>query len=166
VEELGSWIRSENEDLRYFSGTGTYTQALKLNKELFRKGQRLYLDLGRVEVIADVKLNDQDLGILWKPPYRIDITDVARAGKNRIEISVTNLWPNRLIGDAAKPIENVYGKFGNIVELPSWYREGKKMPAGERSTFTTWNHYSGKEALLESGLLGPVRIFTSRIIAL
>jgi hypothetical protein len=65
MEELGSWIDSENQDLRYFSGTGTYRNGFELNENMFGQDRWLYLDLGRVEVIAAVKVNDQDLGILW-----------------------------------------------------------------------------------------------------
>ena len=131
---------------------------------MFQENQRIYLDLGRVEVLAEVIINGKNMGILWKPPYRLDITDFAKPDKNTIEIAVTNLWPNRLIGDAVKASDVVYGTAGNIKELPQWYKDGKDMPKSERSTFTTWKHFSGDEALLESGLMGPVKILTSKRI--
>jgi hypothetical protein len=164
MKKLISWIDSDNKDLRHFSGTGTYSQTFDLNKSMFKEDQRIYLDLGRVEVMAEVKINGKNMGILWKPPYRLDITDFVKPAKNTIEIAVTNLWPNRLIGDAVKATDLVYGPDGNIKELPQWYRDGKDMPQGERSTFTTWKHFNGNEALLESGLMGSVKILTSKII--
>lgn len=164
MKKLISWIDSDNKDLRHFSGTGTYSQTFNLNKSMFQENQRIYLDLGRVEIMAEVIINGKNMGILWKPPYRLDITDFAKPDKNTIEIAVTNLWPNRLIGDAVKASDVVYGTAGNIKELPQWYKDGKDMPKSERSTFTTWKHFSGDEALLESGLMGPVKILTSKRI--
>ncbi|HLP26809.1 MAG TPA: hypothetical protein VK477_14100, partial [Acidobacteriota bacterium] len=103
---------------------------------------------------------------VWKEPYRLDVTDLVRAGANTLEIAVTNLWTNRLIGDEFLPVENEYGirdEQGNdphgIVRLPAWYREGKPKPPGGRVTFSAWNFYDKHEPLVASGLLGPVRLF-------
>jgi len=70
---------------------------------LLKGNRRLYLDLGRVEIMADVKVNGQRFPRLWKPPYRLEVTAAARAGQNLIEVAVVNLWPNRLIGDEQLP---------------------------------------------------------------
>ncbi|GAB4035323.1 glycosyl hydrolase [Spirosoma jeollabukense] len=151
--------------VKHFSGTATYTKTFTVPTR--STGKRLFLDLGRVEVIAVVTINGNDLGTLWKRPYQIDITDVVKTGTNILEIKVTNLWPNRLIGDEYLPDPDKYtpgggaGGFaslsnGAIVELPAWYKEGKPKPADGRVTFTTWKHYNKDSPLLDSGLIGPV----------
>ncbi|GAB4042834.1 glycosyl hydrolase [Spirosoma litoris] len=153
--------------VKYFSGTATYAKTLTIPATAKGKGKQLFLDLGQVEVIANVVVNGKDLGTLWKRPYRIDITDAVNVGANKLEIKVTNLWPNRLIGDEQLPDPDKFtpgggaGGFaslsnGAIVELPSWYKEGKPKPANGRVTFTTWKHYNKDSPLLESGLIGPV----------
>jgi hypothetical protein len=103
------------------------------------KGQRLYLDLGQVGVIARIKLNGKDLGIAWTTPYRLNITNAVRQGPNTLEVDVVNLWTNRLIGD-------------------------QLLPEDKRYTHATWNPYTPanwtawtKNAKPQpSGLLGPV----------
>jgi hypothetical protein len=91
------------------------------------------LELGEVKNLAEVSLNGRDLGVLWKPPFSVDITDAVQPGQNLLEVRVTNLWPNRLIGD-------------------------QHLPENERHTWTTWSPYTADSPLLPSGLLGPVRI--------
>jgi hypothetical protein len=147
--------------VKYFSGTATYTKRFNVSANATAGGKRLFLDLGRVEVIAEIKLNGKDLGIVWKPPYRVDITDAVRAGSNDLEVKVTNLWPNRLIGDEQLPPENEYGPNGGILKIPDWYTQGKPKPPGGRVTFTTWKHFDKDSPLLESGLIGPVRLRTA-----
>jgi hypothetical protein len=172
LPELMSLHKHSEAGLRYFSGTATYTKRFSVAANATAGGRRLYLDLGWVEVIAEVRLNGRDLGTLWKAPYRVDVTDAVRVGNNDLEIRVTNLWPNRLIGDEQLPPENEYTSggpdgglsflsIGEIKRLPDWYVEGKPKPPGGRVTFTTWKHYSKDDALLESGLIGPVRLRTA-----
>lgn len=118
----------------------------------------MYLDLGEVQVIAGVKLNGRDLGVLWKPPHRIDITDAAGPGSNALELVVVNLWPNRLIGDANRPEDCEWeATFGGqrLIKWPSWLLEGKPSPTG-RFTFATWKVWAKDAPLKRSGLLGPV----------
>jgi hypothetical protein len=159
LPELVSLHRHSQDGVKYFSGTATY--AKRFNVIAKENGMRLYLDLGRVEVIAAVRLNGKDLGILWKPPYRLDITDAVRSGDNDLEIRVTNLWVNRLIGDEQQPAENEYGPDGGIRKMPDWYTQGKPKPAGGRITFAAWKHFDKDSPLLESGLIGPVRLRTA-----
>jgi hypothetical protein len=120
------------------------------------------LDLGKVQVIAEVKVNGQDLGILWKPPFRVDITREVKPGENQLQVEVVNLWPNRLIGDEqlAEDCEwRTHGAdYGDpLLKWPAWLLEGKPSPAG-RLSFATWKHWNKDSPLLESGLLGPVTI--------
>jgi hypothetical protein len=157
--------------IKYFSGTATYVNTFNLvNPDV--QGKRFFLDLGRVEVIAEVSINGKPVGLLWKPPFYADITSAIVAGVNTVQVKVTNLWPNRLIGDEHLAEENDYdtssnpGKFtvlyaGGIKKLPAWYTAGQPKPKGGRITFTTWKHYSKQSPLLESGLLGPVQILSA-----
>lgn len=151
--------------VKYFAGTATYTHTLDVPTDWLTAGRRVVLDLGRVEVIAEVWLNGRQAGAGWKEPYRVDITDAVRAGANQLEVRVATLWPNRLIGDELLPVENAYGlrdEQGNdphgIVKLPDWYKDGKPKPPGGRVTFSAWNFYDRDEPLVAAGLLGPVRL--------
>ena len=108
---------------------------MEADAALLRRGRCVYLDLGAVQVVAEVSLNGQPLGTLWTPPWRVEATQALKAGANALEIRVTNLWPNRLIADAALPKE-------------------------KRFTETNLNHYKPDAPLLPSGLLGPVRWLT------
>jgi hypothetical protein len=162
LPELISLHRHADAGVRYFSGTATYAKALTIPAEALRPGKRLYLDLGRVEVIAKVHVNGRSIGVAWKPPYRLDISEAAQPGSNRLEIEVTNLWPNRLIGDEYLPEENEYSTkgtnikdIGQIKEMPGWFLRNEPKP-GARVTFSTWRHYRKDSPLVESGLLGPV----------
>ncbi len=165
LPSLISLHKHENEGVRYFSGTALYKTEFTFNK--MPAEQHLYLDLGSVEVIAEVSLNGEDLGVLWKRPYSVDITRAVRMGTNQLAIKVTNLWPNRLIGDEQIPDQNKFSPGagssgieslfnGGILELPQWYVNGRPKPDNGRITFTTWKHYHKDSPLLESGLIGPV----------
>jgi len=167
LEQLASLHRHPQDSVRYFSGAATYSKRIILDAGARADGKRVFLDLGRVEVIAEVKVNGRDLGILWKAPYLVDITDSVHDGDNDLDIRVTNLWPNRLIGDEHLPPENEYGAATvsgaggggmAIRQVPDWYTQGKPKPLGGRVTFATWKHFDKDSPLLESGLLGPVRL--------
>jgi hypothetical protein len=147
-------------NVRHFSGTVVYKKTIRVSVDEIGGTRRLFLDLGRVDVLARVQVNRQDLGVLWKPPYRVDVSRCVHPGRNDLEIAVTNLWPNRLIGDEHLPVENEYDIHGPIVRLPDWYRNGKAKP-GARVTFSVWHHYSQDDPLLASGLSGPVRLLTA-----
>jgi len=169
LERLISWTDHPNPGVKYFSGTAAYHRQFTLPAGLAARDRGLYLDLGRVAVIAEVKLNGHDLGILWKPPFRVEITEALRAGANDLEISVVNLWPNRLIGDDLLPPDADWSKsfapgvpvpstHGAILERwPQWLLDGKPSPTGH-VTFTSWKLWFKDDPLMESGLLGPVCI--------
>ncbi len=140
LETLTSWSVNPDEGVRHFSGTATYNKVIDIPADRLASGRALWLDLGTVKEVAEVTVNGKDVGILWKPPFRADITRVAHAGGNQIEIRITNLWPNRLIGDSALPVE-------------------------KRLTFTTFQPFKPTDRLLESGLLGPVTLLTTQIVA-
>ena len=124
----------------------------------------MHLNLGDVQVIAEVKLNGQDLGILWKPPFRLDVTKIARPGPNDLEVRVTNLWPNRLIGDEQYPDDcspTANGPRGGIRAWPEWLLRGQARPEPRRLTFAALKHWNKDDSLLPSGLLGPVAVQTA-----
>jgi len=154
-DELSDWKDHEREDIRHFSGTAAYTKTLKIAKSWLAGSKRITLDLGQVEIAAEVTINGKAVGILWKPPFEIDVTDQVRPGKNKLEIKITNLWTNRLIGDES--LERTDGYQLNA-KMPDWYVNNEPMPAGPRSTFCTFDFYDKDRTLLPSGLLGPVRL--------
>ncbi|MEJ7683257.1 MAG: glycosylhydrolase-like jelly roll fold domain-containing protein [Segetibacter sp.] len=132
LDKLMSLHNHQEDGVKFFSGTATYTKQFNIPAAALAANKRLFLDLGRVEVLAEVKVNGKSLGIVWKPPYRVDITESAKPGNNFVEIAVTNLWPNRLIGDEKLPEEAEYVSGGNAVrfsvlsngaikKLPDWY---------------------------------------------
>jgi hypothetical protein len=155
-ERLQSWPENSETGIKYFSGTATYIKEFEIPAEPVSSNRELWLDLGVVKNLAEVSLNGTPLGILWKPPFRIDVTGTAKPGKNRLEIKVTNLWPNRLIGDEQLPPDCEW-KGKQLKGWPQWLLEGKQSPTG-RLTFTTWHHWKKEDALLESGLMGPVTL--------
>ena len=189
---LVSWTESENLDIRYFSGTATYKYKIEDLKCNINKStgtvptasagtvpMRFVLDLGMVKDIAEVTVNGRAYPALWCPPYRMDITDAivlkdtSAVGSSStsciaiphlsIEIKVTNLWPNRLIGDARLPDDCEWDDGSNskgfpLVKFwPDWFKAGRKSPTG-RHAFSTCRFWSGDEPLRPSGLLGPVTI--------
>ena len=168
LERLVSWTEHSQAGVRYFSGTATYRRQFDVPARMLAKDRALYLDLGRVAVIAQPRLNGRDLGILWKPPFRVDVTDILRAGANELLVSVVNLWPNRLIGDDHLPPDCEWEPqhWGEVLRrYPAWLLENKPSPTG-RVTFTTWKHWTKDDPLMESGLLGPVRIIAkARLVA-
>ncbi|MBN2578370.1 MAG: alpha-L-rhamnosidase N-terminal domain-containing protein, partial [Pirellulales bacterium] len=102
-DELISWSEHPDQGVKYYSGPATYVKTFTLPEEQIAKDRRFLLDLGKVEVMAEVKLNGKDLGILWKAPYRVDVTEALRPGENTLEVKVVNLWINRMIGDEFLP---------------------------------------------------------------
>lgn len=126
---LQDWAQHTDKRIKYFSGKATYTKTFKYNGT---KGQSVYLDLGVVKNIAEVTLNGKNLGVVWTAPWHLDISSALKAGENILNIEVINLWPNRLIGDAA-------------------------LPEAQRITNTNIV-FKKDEPLLPSGLLGPVVI--------
>jgi hypothetical protein len=133
-DALSSWTKSPDAGVKYFSGTATYTHDIEAPADAFRPGRRIELDLGAVKEIAEVLVNGERVGdALWKPPYRADITEALMRGTNRIEVRVTNLWPNRMIGDLQPGVTQTY-------------------------TFTDFRPFTKDSPLLESGLLGPVKL--------
>jgi len=143
-DKLSDWSQHSDVGVKFFSGLATYRNRFDwrpAQSSITNRQSQIFLDLGRVEVMARVKLNGQEVGTVWKAPYRVDITGALRPGENRLEIEVANLWPNRLIGDAG-------------------------LPRDQRVAWTTWNPFTKDAPLLPSGLLGPVQLQTVQTINL
>jgi hypothetical protein len=157
LDHLISWSEHSEPGVKHFSGTAAYLKKFDIPATLLGAERRLWLDLGKVAVMAEVKLNGQDLGILWKPPFRVDITDAAKSGENALEIKVVNLWINRQIGDEQLPEDSDRNPNGTLKSWPEWLAQGKPSPTG-RFTFTSWRLWKKNDPLVESGLLGPVTI--------
>jgi hypothetical protein len=167
--ELTSWSDHSDPGVRHFSGEATYYKKIQIKAELLKTDRLLFLDLGEVEVIAIVKLNGKDMGILWKKPFRIEITGAVNEGENLLELTVVNLWPNRLIGDEYLPEDCSWidgtsmgppmGVQKSLKEYPQWFLDNKLSPTG-RFTFSIIKVWSKDDALRKSGLLGPVVLHT------
>ena len=141
LHRLSSWTEQANDDVKYYSGTATYTTDFNIPKAMVGPDKRLSLELGDVHDLVEVWLNDQHVGVLWKPPFSIDITHAARTANNKLRLEVTNTWRNRLIGDYGK--EPADRKTFVVPPL----RLGKQWLPGGPGT-----------VLSPAGLLGPVLV--------
>lgn len=173
--DVGSWSENKDPGIRYFSGTATYARDFEIPKNRIGPELEHYLDLGKVKNLAEVFVNGQSAGILWKPPFRVNVTRLLEAGKNRVEIKVTNLWVNRMVGDEQHPDDcqwkQVLGQdklpAGSVItSIPDWVWTGGARPEKERHTFAIWKFYDRDTPLLESGLMGPVQLDTVRRVEL
>lgn len=154
-KQLDDWSKRPEEGIRDYSGTAIYQTVF--NSPQTSSGRRTILDLGKVAVMARVQLNGKDLGILWKPPYRVDVTDTLKPGENTLKVAVVNLWINRLIGDASKPDDSNRDDKGSLQSWPDWVLSGGAPPSG-RLSFVTIPLWKPEEERVPSGLLGPVII--------
>jgi len=136
LDKLISWPDHPDAGIKYFSGIGTYVKTVHAPDAWFDAGTRLWLDLGDVKNLAEVTLNGHPLGVVWKAPYRVEITGALKPGDNALEVRVINAWVNRMIGD--------------------------RQPGGAKITFTRPEFYKTDSPLLPSGLLGPVQVVQLR----
>ncbi len=132
---LASLTDNADPGVKYFSGTAAYNNTFEVST--VTKNASYILDLGEVKNIAEVIVNGKNVGTVWKKPFRIDIAEALKPGKNTMQINVTNLWVNRLIGDAQAGVTS-------------------------KITFTTMPFYQADSPLLPSGLLGPVRLLEAK----
>ncbi|RIV84131.1 hypothetical protein D2V17_11975 [Aurantiacibacter xanthus] len=131
-EILTDWSENADPRIRYFSGAATYRADIDIDADMLESGTRLYLDLGEVNELATVFIDGREVGTAWKSPYRIDLTGQVTAGQHHLELKVTNLWVNRLIGD--------------------------KQEGASPLAFAPQSPYTAESPLRSSGLLGPVRL--------
>jgi len=130
-DTLKSWTLRPEPGIRYYSGTAVYRKSFELPSGVNAKS--LWIDLGNLRELAEVKVNGRRCGIVWAPPFRVDISQAIKPGKNAIEIEIVNFWPNRVIGDASLPKE-------------------------KRFTKTNIRKLTPETNLMESGLMGPVQL--------
>ena len=152
-DKLDDWSKRTEDGIKYYSGTANYQT--KFVYKPTSASTKTWLDLGKVAVMAEVKLNGKDLGILWKEPYRVDVTGALRSGENHLEVKVVNLLINRQIGDEQLPEDSPRNPGGTLKGWPQWVQEGKPSPTG-RFTFGSHRLWKKDDPLVESGLLGPV----------
>lgn len=126
------WSLSNNDSVKYYSGTAVYNRTFQFAGKPFNK---LYLDLGKVANMAEVYVNGINCGTAWTFPYRVNISKAVKPGENKLVIRVTNTWANRLMGDHA-------------------------LPENKRITWTNAPYRLDGRSLLPAGLLGPVRLLT------
>jgi len=143
MPELTSWTASSDPGVKYFSGTATYSKELRAPAVWFHPAQRIFLVLDQVRDLAEVDVNGKSLGMVWAPPYRVDVTSALKPGVNRIEIRVTNEWTNRIVGDRLGPPEKRV--------LPD---AGPALRGG--------GAFFGPREPAESGLLGSVKLLVER----
>jgi hypothetical protein len=159
LDKLIPWNESTIEGVKYFSGTAKYQTSFAYSPG----NGSTWLDLGKVKNFAEVELNGHAFETIWKAPFRLDVSKYIKSGNNSLVIKVTNLWPNRLIGDEQYPAQAKYNG-GPIAEWPDWILDGKPRPASKRIAFTTWKFYNQDSPLLDSGLIGPVRLITVKSV--
>ncbi len=172
LAQLASWTENPDAGVRHFSGTAIYAKELELPPDAFRPRRAVTLDLGEVKNVAEVWMNGERCGgVLWKPPFRADVTRAIQPGKNRLEIHITNLWPNRMIGDEQEPDDAEWGEpfvypyapgkpvVGRMLaRVPSWQTESTPRPSSGRRTVVSFKFFTKDSPLLPSGLLGPVKL--------
>lgn len=132
---LVSWTTRPEPGIKYYSGTAVYRKTF--TAPALPAGREVWLDLGQVDELAEVKVNGQSCGIVWTPPFRVRLTPALHSGANQLEVAVVNFWPNRIIGDAA-------------------------LPPAQRRTRTNIRKLTTQTSLMDSGLLGPVRLLTPK----
>ncbi|MCE5346051.1 MAG: glycoside hydrolase family 2 [Bacteroidales bacterium] len=130
-ETLQDWSASNNDSIKYYSGTAFYKTTFTLYQ--INEKNKLFANLGSVKSMAKVKLNGKELGGIWTAPWTIDISSAVKSGENTLEVEVVNTWVNRLTGDS-------------------------KLDKEKRGTWCTVNPFSPGNPLQSSGLMGPVKI--------
>ncbi|MDO5581764.1 MAG: glycosyl hydrolase [Planctomycetia bacterium] len=148
---LISWTDRPEFGIKYFSGSAVYRKTVSVSAQDAKGQNHFVLDLGEVKNLARVSVNGKDLGVLWTPPFAMDITTAIKPGENRIEIKVVNLWVNRMIGDEFHPT-------ANQTEKPDWVMKGLPNSGDGRYTWASWKGWTKEDQPLESGLLGPVSL--------
>lgn len=130
-DSLMDWTNRTEPGIKFYSGTAAYEKTFDFAGG--RGASRIYLDLGNVHELAEVKVNGRSCGVTWCPPFRVDVTDALKSGKNKLQVEVVNFWPNRIIGDAS-------------------------LPPAQRFTRTNIRKLAADTPLEPAGLLGPVQL--------
>lgn len=174
TDTLFDWKRSADKDIRYFSGSATYTATFRCDKrqlKAMKASGGVWLNLGDVRNLAEAKVNGRAFPLMWKAPFGCNVLSALHAGDNKLEVVVTNLWPNRMIGDEQEPddvewtdpLRYDYAPGNPVVgcfmkTVPQWLRDGKPRPSKGRKTICSFKFFTKDSPLLPSGLLGPVTL--------
>lgn len=133
LEQLADWTTFDEKEVKYFCGTATYTINFDFEEEL---PGNWFINLGKVESLAKIRLNGKEINTLWCYPYRVEVSDFLIKGRNKLEIDIVNQWWNQLIGD----------------EQPGVVR---------KTNVSARLFWKADDPLLPTGLLGPVVIEAS-----
>lgn len=125
-----------NDSIRYFSGTATYTTSVNLDRA--GRGEHMFMAFDNVGTMAKVYINGKYAGGVWTAPYRLDVTDFVKDGRNDVKVEVVNTWVNRIVGDM-------------------------NLPESERETYLFVNHLNAKTPLPPSGIIGKVKFETVKL---
>lgn len=139
VDHFKSWTEFSDPGIRFFSGTATYHTVIHLPAGFTTNRQQMWLRLGDLREIATVIVNGHEAGSVWRQPFAVRIDGLTHPGDNAVEIRVSNLWPNRLIGDL-QPSDT------------------------QKFTHTNVHAYTKDSSLLPSGILEPITIEVDRIL--
>lgn len=166
LDTLANFGAHPDKRIHYFAGTATYRTSIDI-PAFDKTGTKLLLNLGSVHDIVSVTINGTDLGVVWYPPYQIDISKTVKLGNNKVEIAVTNNWANKLIGDEQEPEDMEWGtdrgEFGRAIKsYPDWFIQNKPRPSSNRKTFSIWHYYRKGDVTKPAGLLGPVQLIFER----
>ena len=163
-DTLADWTTHAEPGIRYYSGTAVYRTRFDSPNP---PAGASFLDLGTVNHLARVHLNGSDLGVVWCAPWRVELpVGLLKPSANELEIAITNVWANRLIGDEQQPddCEWLPGHFNTgryLKRFPDWFVKGRPRPSSGRYGFSTWNYFNKDSKLIPSGLLGPVRLMSA-----
>lgn len=163
-DTLTDWTAHSDPGVRYYSGTAVYRTRFDAPNP---PAAASFLDLGTVNYLARVRLNGSDLGVVWCAPWRVEIpAGLLKPAANQLEIAVTNVWANRLIGDEQQPddcewLPGHFNKGKYLKRFPDWFVKGQPRPSSGRFGFANWNYFKKDSKLSPSGLLGPVRVLAA-----
>jgi hypothetical protein len=158
---LVDWTARPEPGIRYYSGTAVYRSSFDLSRSV---PEQTFLDLGTVRHLARVRLNGRDLGVVWCAPWGVTVPKgLLKSKANMLDVEITNVWANRLIGDEQEPpdcewLPGYMSNGGYLKRFPNWFVKGENRPSHGRYTFTTWNYFTKDSKLVPSGLLGPVKL--------
>lgn len=136
MTELDNLSDNANDSIRYFSGTATYTTTVNLDRA--GRGEHMFMAFDNVGTMAKVYINGKYAGGVWTAPYRLDVTDFVKNGRNDVKVEVVNTWVNRIVGDM-------------------------NLPESERETYLFVNHLNAKTSLPPSGIIGKVKFETVKL---
>ena len=136
MTELDNLSTNANDSIRYFSGTATYTTTVNLDRA--GRGEHMFMAFDNVGTMAKVYINGKYAGGVWTTPYRLDVTDFVKDGRNDVRVEVVNTWVNRIVGDM-------------------------NLPENQRDIYLYVNHLNAKTPLPPSGIIGKVKFETVKL---